>query len=69
LGGSPLAIPALIGLGVTELSMSPAALAEATWLIRTTSIQDARGLAAAVLSLDSHTEIKALLEEFYAKKE
>lgn len=69
LGGSPLAIPALIGLGVTEISMSPAALAEATWLIRTTSIQDARGLAAAVLSLDSHTEIKALLEEFYMKKE
>lgn len=69
LGGSPLAIPALIGMGVTEFSMSPAALAEATWLIRTTSLQEARGLAAAVLSLDSHTEIKALLEEFYAKKE
>ncbi|MEX2442896.1 MAG: phosphoenolpyruvate--protein phosphotransferase [Alkalispirochaeta sp.] len=69
LGGSPLAIPALIGLGVTELSMSPSSLAEATWLIRTTPMKEARNLAESVLSLDSHTEIKALLEEFYAAKE
>jgi phosphotransferase system enzyme I (PtsI) len=69
LGGSPLAIPALVGLGVTELSMSPSLLAEATWLIRTTTMDSARNLAESVLSLDSHTEIKALLEQFYASKE
>lgn len=69
LGGSALAIPALIGLGVTELSMSPSLLAEATWLIQTTPISVARELAETVVSLDSHTEIKALLEQFYASKE
>ncbi len=69
LGGSALAIPALIGLGVTELSMSPSLLAEATWLIQTTPISVARELAESVVSLDSHTEIKALLEQFYASKE
>lgn len=69
LGGSALAIPALIGLGVTELSMSPSLLAEATWLIQTTPITVARELAESVVSLDSHTEIKALLEQFYASKE
>ncbi len=69
LGGNPLAIPALVGLGVTELSMSPSLLPEAIWLIRNTKKSEAAQLAERVLSLDSHTEIKALLEQYYASKE
>ena len=69
LGGNPLAIPALLGLGVTELSMSPSMLAEATWLVRNTTMEEARNLADRVLSLDSHTEIHALLHRHYTAKE
>lgn len=69
LGGDPLAIPALIGLGVTELSMSPISLAEATWLVRTGTSQDMQALAQNVLSLDDHQEIRALLQNHYTAKE
>ncbi len=69
LAGNPLAIPVLAGLGVTELSMSPRMLAEATWLLRRTSMDEARSLAGEVLALDSHIEIKALLRRHYSSKE
>ena len=69
LAGNPLAIPALMGLGVTELSMSARLLAEATWLVRRTSMGEASGLARDVLALDSHTEIKALLRRHHSSKE
>lgn len=69
LGGDPLAIPALIGLGITELSMTPRAITEATWLVRSTPYAEAQSLANRVLSLDDHTEIRALLEQHYASKE
>mgnify|MGYP006269535653 CR=1 FL=1 len=69
LGGDPLAIPALIGMGVTELSMSPISLAEATWLIRTGNSSRMQELARRVLSLDDHAQIRALLETHYTAKE
>lgn len=68
LGGDPLAIPALIGLGVRELSMLPGQLAEATWLVRTTSLHEASGLAESVLASDSHGEVRDLLGERYRLK-
>ncbi|SIQ22817.1 phosphotransferase system, enzyme I, PtsI [Alkalispirochaeta americana] len=68
LGGDPLAIPALIGLGVRELSMLPWQLAEATWLVRTTPLQEAALLADSVLASVSHGDIRALLDERYRLK-
>lgn len=63
LGGNPAAVAALMGLGVNELSMSPANLDEATYIVRTTPLSDARRIAQAVLTLDSHEQIAALLRE------
>lgn len=69
LGGDPRAIPALIGLGVTELSMSAGALAEATWVVRSTPYAESRDLAERILSLDEHRQIHALLREYQQKRE
>ncbi len=69
LGGNPLAIPLLVGLGVTELSMSPRALPEASWLIRKTTLKEAQALADRILDLDKDNEIRAVLHEHYNSKE
>lgn len=69
LGGNPLAIPLLVGLGVTELSMSPRALPEASWLIRKTTRKEAQALADRILDLDKDNEIRAVLREHYNSKE
>jgi phosphoenolpyruvate-protein kinase (PTS system EI component) len=58
-----------MGLGVTELSMSPRALAEASWLIRNTSQDDAKNLAKRILEMETDGEIRALLRENYSLKE
>jgi phosphotransferase system enzyme I (PtsI) len=69
LGGDPLAIPVLGGLGISGFSMSPLSISEATKAIRTTSYREMQELARQVLELDSHRDIKALLEEHYRGKE
>ncbi len=69
LGGNPLAIPLLVGLGVTELSMSPRAIAEASWLIREITLNDAEALADRILELDTDKKIRKVLREFYKSKE
>ena len=69
LGGERLAIPALVGLGVTELSMNPRALPEATWTIRTTPIETARALAARVLDQENDEQIRAILQNYHETKE
>ena len=69
LGGNPLAIPLLVGLGVTELSMSPRALPEASWLIRKTTRKETQALADRILDLDKDNEIRAVLHEHYNSKE
>ena len=69
LGGNPIAIPLLAGLGVTELSMSPRAISEASWLIRNSEESEMRALADRVLMLDTDRDIRAVLREYYNSKE
>ncbi|RKX88005.1 MAG: hypothetical protein DRP70_07380 [Spirochaetes bacterium] len=69
LGGNPLAIPLLAGLGVTELSMSPRAIAEASWIIREITLNDAEALADRILELETDKEIRKVLRDFYKSKE
>ena len=64
LGGDPLAIPALLGLGIQKLSMSRASLAGAKRVIRSIRMEDAQALAQRVQSLKTQGEIKACLTEF-----
>ncbi|MDA3951730.1 MAG: phosphoenolpyruvate--protein phosphotransferase [Spirochaeta sp.] len=69
LGGDPLAIPALAGMGVSGFSMSPSSLADATRVIRKSTATEMKSLAEAVLRLDSQGDITALLRQHYNAKE
>jgi len=63
LGGMPLAMPILIGLGVDELSMSAQTVPEAIHTIRHIRYQNAQELAGRVLTMDEESEIKAVLRK------
>lgn len=59
LGGDVDAIPILLGLGVDELSMTPALIPQAKAVIRTCETPSARRLAEHVLALDSAQSVRA----------
>ena len=61
LASEPLAIPVLIGLGVTELSVVPAAVGELKALIRTLNLTECRELARMALEQDSTAAVRAVL--------
>lgn len=69
LGGMTPAIPALVGLGVDELSMNSRSLAEAIYLIRRMEYANVQKLAQRVLQMEDQTALKAVLSEFIAKEE
>ncbi|MBK1838613.1 phosphoenolpyruvate--protein phosphotransferase [Azospirillum sp. YIM B02556] len=65
-GGSasdPMAAPLLIGLGVTELSATPAVIADLKAFIRTLRLEDCRRVAEAALATDSADEVRRLVAE------
>lgn len=68
LGGDPLAIPALAGMGICRLSMGAASLAGAKRVVRAMRLSEARALAAEVLQLGTHGEIRARLQAFAQEK-
>jgi len=68
LGGDPVWAPLLIGLGVHELSMSPAALPEVRFVLRHSAAAELRELAAQVVACDDAARTRALLQEFAAAK-
>jgi multiphosphoryl transfer protein len=63
LAGDPLAAPLLIGLGVTELSMSAPAIPHVKQIVRRTDLASARALAERALRLSSAAEVRELLRE------
>jgi len=64
MAADPLAVPILIGLGVTELSVPPALVAETKEHVRRTSLSAARDLALAALAADSAQAVRALAKAF-----
>ena len=58
--GDPAAIPLLLGLGITELSMASARIPLAKEAVRATDVADARRLAAAALAAESAAEVRRL---------
>jgi multiphosphoryl transfer protein len=64
LAGDPAAIPILIGLGVSKLSMAAAAIPEAKAMIRTLSADGCRRLADAALAETSADAVRALSDAF-----
>ena len=68
LGGDPLWAPLLIGLGVHELSMTPAALPEVRFVLRHSAVSGLRELAAKVVACADASKTRALLQDFAAAK-
>ena len=58
LGGEPLAVPILVGMGIDELSMSSPAIPRIKQMIRGLEFSAARQLAAAVLRLGMPAEVR-----------
>ena len=65
MAGDPVYTALLLGLGVDELSMSPASLLAVKYVVRAMTMADARQLAADALALTDPKEIYARAEEFY----
>jgi phosphotransferase system enzyme I (PtsI) len=68
LGGDPLWAPLLVGLGVHELSMTPAALPEVRFVLRYSAASELRVLAAKVVACADAGKARALLQDFAAAK-
>jgi phosphoenolpyruvate-protein kinase (PTS system EI component) len=64
MGGDPLAAPLLVGLGMAELSMVPAAIPTVKEAIRRVRRSEAEALAAEVLALAGASEVRARLVRF-----
>jgi phosphotransferase system enzyme I (PtsI) len=68
LAGMMPAIPALLGMGVDELSMSPQSLPEARHLVLGTTFAQAQELAGEVLGMKDVESIEGLLRRNIAKE-
>jgi phosphocarrier protein FPr len=66
LGGDPLAMPVLIGLGLDELSMSAPAIPHVKQAIANLTVSEAQAAAAEVLSLDSGLAVRRYLVQRFA---
>ncbi|WBO21857.1 phosphoenolpyruvate--protein phosphotransferase [Sphingomonas abietis] len=64
MAADPLAVPILIGLGITELSVPPSAVAETKARVRRTSLASARDLAQAALAADGAAAVRALARTY-----
>jgi phosphoenolpyruvate-protein kinase (PTS system EI component) len=64
IAGDPLAAPLLIGLGVTELSMSAPAIPHVKQVVRRTDLVSARALAERALATSSAAEVRELLRAY-----
>lgn len=67
LGGDPVAIPALLGLGIRKFSMGSTALARVKRVVRSLRLEEAQELAQQVQMMKTQCEIQAHLESFSAK--
>ena len=63
LAADPVAVPLLIGLGVTELSVPGAAVAETKALVRTLNLAQCQALAARALVAPDAAAVRALVQE------
>jgi phosphoenolpyruvate-protein kinase (PTS system EI component) len=59
----PAAVPLLLGLGVRELAVVPAAVPAIKHLVRSLTMADCASLAARSLTLESAAEVRALVAQ------
>lgn len=65
LASDPIAVPLLIGLGATELSVSPAVIPEIKAVVRRVSLSECRSVALAALQLTSAEAIRAHVKKVW----
>ena len=68
MAGNPLSVLVLIGLGLDELSTSPLMLPEVKSIIRSTTYNFARKVAAKVMRMRSGQEVRRYLEQVLKEK-
>jgi len=68
LGGDPLAVPILVGLGVDELSLNPAGIPRIKAILRALDSTEAKSLAARALEAESAVAVRKLAEVFFREK-
>jgi phosphocarrier protein FPr len=68
IASDPQAVPLLIGLGVTELSVSIPTIPAIKAQIRTLSLADCQALAQRALTLDTSSEVRALSPDPWAEE-
>jgi phosphocarrier protein FPr/phosphocarrier protein len=66
LASAPVAVPILLGLGVTELSVAPAAVPAIKATVRTLRLDDCRKLAERACAASSAAEVRAIASEAIA---
>ena len=66
MAADPLVAPVLLGLGITELSMSAVSIPEVKGLVRATTMTELRALVARVVSLPTAEEIRAAVAAYMA---
>ena len=64
MGSDAIAVPVLIGLGVTELSVSVPAIPAIKALVRKLSLADCQALAQEVLKMGTASEVRERLKAF-----
>jgi multiphosphoryl transfer protein len=66
LGGDPAAVPILVGLGISELSMNAGSIPRVKALLRTFTLSEAQNIAHRALFCTSASEVRAMANEFLA---
>lgn len=64
LGGDPMAIPILIGLGLHELSMNPNAIPDAKEIVRNWTMEKAREVALKALDMESAEQVRDMMKAY-----
>jgi phosphotransferase system enzyme I (PtsI) len=68
MAGNILAVPALLGLGIGELSVEPAAVPEIKAAIARTDLEEARSVMAKALLMSTADEVEGLLRDAYGER-
>lgn len=66
LGGDPLAVPTLIGLGIDELSLNPGGIPKAKSIVRSVNAAETQKLVEAVLKCESAAEARRAARVFFS---
>jgi phosphoenolpyruvate-protein phosphotransferase len=64
LGGDPMAIPILLGLGLHELSMNPNAIPDAKEIVRNWTMENAREVAIRALDMESAEQVREMMKAY-----